>query len=328
MECLESTIGLNGGCDSIASNANVYLNSKVGYTELAAYIDQNEFASVDDLFRSLRADSVRELVDEIQAHMNGQFISRTVINQQTIGVVGNTLMPISAGAQLRGVLFDRCSVMPMLNYRVTSVGFIGTYTGNVVITYRDALTGQSLGTDTVAAISGQTVTMQVNRLFDVAKLLVTFDATLVAGYQTKIDCYRSGCRICPSQSINAYVTAKPITAPTVTPTVTTSAASLGGLTLDVTMECNHSQWLCGIKQQIATPLLWKVAETVMRYALDQSTRSNTRTLIKREDIAARASSYAQEYRDSMDRALHRITLPNDPTCFHCDRRSGIYVSIP
>jgi hypothetical protein len=328
MECLENIVGLKGGCADINSVAEVYLNSYVGHSELSKYVDTKEFANVDDLFRSLRADSVREVLAEINSYMRPNYIAKQVVSTQRFGVVGTRLQPIAAANELRGILYDRCTTYPTLAYRVNRVGFIGQVTGNVVITYRDGLTGQVLGTDTVAAVAGQEAWLYVNRKFAVTKLLVTFDATATAGYKTRTDCYIRNCGSCGTKRVNAHVNAYSVTAPIGTPLQTQTVNDMGGLMLEVGMECDHTIWLCGIRQALALPILYKMASRVMQYAIDQTDRNNTRTVRDIDKLADRGDAYEKDYEKHMKSVLQSVHVPQDPICYVCRRQSGLIQMIP
>lgn len=328
MECLNTLIGLRGGCADIAADASLYLNTKVTYQELSAIIDQNDYASVDDFFTELRETSVQFVLAEIQNHMREKYITRTVINQQILGNYSNGLTASAAAAIYKGLLIDRCTDYPKLGYRITSVGFIGSYTGNVVVKYIDGLTAEQLATDTISATNGVPVHLSVNRLFNVQNLLIVYDATGIGGYETRIDYGVNGCVSCSKWRVNKHATARPITAPLATPLSETYVSEMGGLMVSVSMECDHESWLCGIKQQVAIPILYKIAESAMEYAVTNSSRGNTKTMRDYDKLKERHGFYKAEYESAIKTALMRVILPNDPICFHCQKRNGIYQSIP
>jgi hypothetical protein len=328
MECLRELIGLRGGCEDISSNAETYLDTKVTHDELSDYVDQNVDQSVSDLFTKIRTEAADELVSQVNEHMADSYIHKTLIDAQQVGDEGTTLVASAAAANLKGVRFEQCSRYPYLAYRVTKLGFVGTYTGNVTVTYYDGVTGQSLGTDTIAAISGQRVETRVNRLFRVKVLLALFDATAVGGYRTRIG-YMDGCYSCGiNYQVNRYSYARGVTATIGTPTDITYVNDLGGLYLDAGLECDTQTWICGVKAQLSRPMLWKSAELAMEYALFNTSRGNTRTIRDRETLENRQMMYRENFDSAMKRALKAIVLPNDQLCFRCQRTNRIAVQIP
>jgi len=326
MECLISLVGLKGGCDEIASDAIMFLNSKITYNELTKYIDQNDYASVDEMFTEKRIDAVDLFLSEFQNEMQGKYLARTVIDSGRVGDYANGLVSSPLSALLKGVSFERCTNEPSLGYRVSRLSFMGAYTGNVLVTYYDGITGESLATDTIVAVSGEERYLEVNRLFNVQKLEIVYDATAINGYVTKTN-YLGACSSCANYRISKHVTARGITAPVGTPLDKTYLSDMGGLMVDLAMVCDNTTWLCNIKQYLAIPIMFKVAELFMEYALTSS-RGNTNTMRDKESLVERHNVYKSEYEKHLKLALERVVLPNDPICFKCQTTSGIYNAIP
>lgn len=326
MECLANTIGLRGGCEDISTTADLYLDTKVTYRELSAFIDQNDHLSVSDLFSELRTQASKEVVDEVNAHMRGSYVAKTVIDNQKVGDTNTTLTASPAVAKLKGIRFEQYRGEYELLYRITKIGFIGSYNGNVTVTYYDGITGQSLATDTIVAVSGQLVEKVVNRVFRKEVITIAYDATAINAYQTYPSYYRA-CYTCPPNRVNSYCSAIPITAPVGSPLSYTSTNEMGGLYIWLNMECDHETWMCEIKQHLGMPMLYKVAELAMEYALHTG-RANTNVVRDYDRLKERQSMYHEQYESSMKRALSAISLPNDNLCFVCRRTNRIGVQIP
>jgi len=327
MECLIKLVGLKGGCDEIASEASMFLNSKITYNELTKYIDQNDYPSVDEMFTEKRIDAVDLFLAEFQNEMQGNYLARTVIDSGRVGDYSNGLVSSPAATLLKGLSFERCTDEPMLGYRVSRLSFIGAYTGNVDVTYYDGITGQSLATDTIVAVSGQESFLEVNRLFNVQKLEIVYDATGIDGYVTRTN-YLGGCATCHNYRISKHVTARGITAPIATPLTKTYISDMGGLMVDLAMVCDNTTWLCNIKQYLSIPIMFKIAELIMEYAIMSSSRGNTNTMRDKDTLIQRHGMYKSEYEKHLKLALDRVVLPNDPICFKCESKSGIYNAIP
>jgi len=329
MTCLESLVGLKGGCASIASNASMYLNTKVTYNELSSYVDQNDYPSVDDFFIAMRAQAVRELIDGIQERMRDGFIARTVVTTKNVGYQQNPLTASAAIAKYKGVKLTRNYPLPSLAYRVTRVAFTGSFTGNVPVLFIDGLTGQTIDTVTIAAVAGEEVSTYVNTLYRVETLLAVFDATTVGGYKTTVGHGTQVCFTCPTScSVNSYVTGQAITTPVGTPLTQTNVNEMGGLTISVAMECDSEGWLCQIKNQLTLPILFRTASLIMEYAIFNTSRGDTNTIRDLEKLKERHTMYASSFDSGMTRALETIVLPNDPTCFHCKKQLQIITTLP
>jgi len=327
MECLKTSVGLMGKCADNATGASVLLNSEITYNELTKYVDQNDFADVDEMFVTKRSEAVSLFLLEFQNEMQPRYIAQTVISQGRIGNYSSGLTSSPASAIAKGVSFERCTNFPALGYSISMLSFIGAYTGVVTVNYNDGLTGQLLATDTINAVSGQEVNLSVNRVFNVQKLIVTYDATGIGAYVTKAD-YLGGCMSCSKHRVNKHVTARGITTANGTPLIKTNVSDLGGLMIDVAMVCDNTSWLCGIKNYLATPIMYKTANLLMKYALTSSGVENTNTMRDKGELDGRREFYEAEYQRHLKLALKRIQVPNDPICFNCKKTNDIYVSIP
>ena len=55
MQCLETLVGLRGGCAEVTSDAGVFTDPYMTRGELAKFVDQNDYPNgVDELFQRLR----------------------------------------------------------------------------------------------------------------------------------------------------------------------------------------------------------------------------------------------------------------------------------
>jgi len=332
LECLSEIMGLNGGCEDISSNAEIYLDTKVTYSELNDFVDQTDVSknTVAKLFGSLRDQAALELVGKINEQMAGGYIHKTVVKSQFIGDAGTTLTASAASAVLKGVRFQQYNSYPSYQYRVSRLGFIGNYTGNVTVIYYDGLTGQQLATDTVAAIAGQRIELNVNRTFRTEILTVVYDATGIDGYQTTVNGSAGTCYSCRGNAnkINGYCYGQALTAPIGTPLDPTYTNDMGGLTVTLNVECDNQSWICNIKQQLGIAMLYKTAELAMEYGLNNTSRENTSTIRDASRLDDRHQMYHELYESNMKSALAAISLPTDSPCFVCKRKSRITQAIP
>jgi len=325
MECLETLVGLQGGCAAVTSDAATYTAPHVQRRELELIVDQNDYPSVDDLFADLRRQAAKELIAQVQSAFGGRYIAKTIIDQQTIGDAGTTLTASPAGVGYKGLKLNRYNELPNVGYRITRLGFLGQVTGNITFSFVDGLTGQVLGTKVIAAVAGQQVNVNVNALYRVRTLLIVYPATN-AGYKTVTGWGSDCCSCADFCRLNPLAQAIPITSATL-PTVT-NTNDMGGMSVDVSMECDHQTWLCGIREQLAMPMMWKVCELAMGYALFNTGRSNTKTVRDSDQLKDRQLMYRDNFNEAMRLALAQVNLPDDPWCFECVRSNRIAVAIP
>lgn len=102
-----------------------------------------------------------------------------------------------------------------------------------------------------------------------------------------------------------------------------------GLSLSMTLACDHTEWICAMGDDLALPFLYKVGQGIMDRAISNGGRiNNTRKEEMLEVLAARAKQYMDEYETSMTGLMSGITVPMDPMCFSCKRGSYTIVGIP
>ena len=333
LNCLSELIGLRGGCENISSDATTYLDTKVTHYEINQFIDQNDVAhnTVSKLFNSFRHQAAAELVTDVNEHMAGRYVAKTVVKSQELGDTGTTLTASAATALLKGIRLEQFNSYPSYNYRINRIGFTGNYTGNVSVIYYDGITGEQLATDTIAAVANQRVELSVNRQFRREILTIVYDATGIDAYKTTVQggagtCYT--CRSANKNRLNGFCYGQGMTAPIGTPLTPTYLNDMGGLSVWLSVECDHESWLCNIKQQLAIPMLYKCAELAIEYAVNNSTRENTSTVRDRGALLDRQMMYHEVYKDKMSKALKAIVPPAESDCFVCKRKSRIAVAIP
>jgi len=329
MNCIETLVGLRGGCADVSAVGDVWLDDKVAYSELEAFISQKDHASVDAMFTRWREQAVREVVDSVNEAFAGSYIRKTVVDSKLIGQTGDRLSAVAAAPVTRGLRFYRCHEWPSVAYRLTQVGLLSQVTGNVTVQYFDGITGQVLGSDVIAAVAGQNVTLSVNRLFRGVRILhIGYNATAVAAYTTNV--CPSICYTCPnSHRVNGFTDGFGFTSTVgnVLSNMRTSNDS-AGLSVVMALECDSEAWMCSIRQNFAMPMLWKVAELAMEYAIFTTNRNNTKTVRDHEILKERQMMYRENFTRSLGQAVKTVNLPDDPICFKCNRRSRIAVAIP
>jgi len=307
----------------------VWLDDKVTYSELEDIISQKDHLSIDAMFTSWREQASREVVQAVHEAFKDRYNNRSVVGASLIGQTGDKLKPVAVAPVTRGLRFYRCHEWPSVAYRLTQVGFIGQVTGNVVLTYYDGITGQVLGTDTIAAIAGQNVTLTVNRLFRGVRILnIGYDATATAAYTTNV--CSSVCYTCPNaHRVNSLTDGYGFTSDVgnVLSNLKNSNDA-AGLSVVMALECDSEGWMCSIRQNFAMPMLWKVAELAVEYAIFNTNRNNTKVLRDHDLLKERQLMYRENFDRSMAQAVKTVVLPNDPVCFKCNRRSRIAVAIP
>lgn len=95
-----------------------------------------------------------------------------------------------------------------------------------------------------------------------------------------------------------------------------SVSHTSGLMAVITVECDHAQMLCEIKDRIALPYSLKVAEEVLRRGIAASERLNAQRL-DMDNLKERADRLGAEYVSAMQNSIGNMRMPDDPFCFVC-----------
>lgn len=106
---------------------------------------------------------------------------------------------------------------------------------------------------------------------------------------------------------------------------TTSHTS--GLSIIATVVCDHAAWLCEVKDLIALPLAYKVAEECVNYGIGNADRITNRS-IDLERLRERAAYFGAQYAALMEQVLANMRVPSDRVCFDCYKRTTQIVAIP
>ena len=100
-----------------------------------------------------------------------------------------------------------------------------------------------------------------------------------------------------------------------------------GLFSVITVECNHAQLFCEVKNAIALPYLYKLGEVIVDRAIHAFERLNSQTMDK-DALIDRRDRLGSEYAAAMRNTVGKMRLPDDPMCFQCESRTYSAIAAP
>lgn len=329
MDCFDGLITLDDTC---AEGSGVLELQAVGITEtFLASITGPE----DEPFKLLA--QVEEWAGAyITSDMMGKFgpkmITRTFVDRQVLGDPQDEDDVVNAANTIGGLVIEVEQSASNLVIDLINAGYWGKTTNAAqVFTIYDLLTGATVDSFTLNVTAD-----------NIGKSIVSI--ALPAGGQrqryfiahTALDTYRTevGLGSCTSCGDTAYkqggMTAYGARMSDSLPKKYSNIQRVdhtSGLIITATLKCDHKQWLCDIRSDLALPYLYKVAQGIMDRAIQAVDRMNNVTFDK-DLLIGRAEQYEKEYDASMERVLAGISVPMDPVCFSC--RKGIFsiVGIP
>lgn len=328
MSCFDNLIALKGGCsETTLATAGVYLND-IGITrEFIEKILSSDYAGVDDFVSSQVGLAVKKLTKDVYLKFSPKFNVKSIVEGQRLGYYPEfqTTSAAIAGTS-KGIQTKIYNDTTFLNIFVSSISLYVNFSGTVNVTVYDLMDGTLLDTIPVTAVSGQIVTVTVNKTYTSnareINLAFLYNAATVSGIQTPIiQGYCSGCYRGHGYRQNRYVWGNPISMLTASDKLQSNinfTSDTGGLSINYSLQCNHENWLCTNANFMALPLLYKTGYLMMDQAILYTEQMNSRTF----DLAKlreRKEMYDFEYGREMDAILKNLRIPSGDVCFVCNR---------
>ena len=329
MGCLDNLIALDGSC--AAGTGRVYLKSiGIHESELVQYLAQEE-QDVPEMLSNIAPAATAQLQTDVMASIAGRIMPKTFIDRDRIGQPNHNREAISATASTdHGLVVDVFAPRSNIKIQISELAVWSQSTGTVTLTLRDVTDGKVLGTETISAVAGQVTRKDVDIVLQGlrrrTRVLITSD---MAGWY-KCDTHE-GCGPCTggvySHGVLTAYGASIGQATTLTYSNLARSGETGGISAVVTVVCDHTAYLCEVKEALAMPLLYLQGAMLMQRGLDNVERMNTRT-INAEVLQDRLARYLSQYRAALEQLVGNMPLPNDDMCYVCNRQSRVAVVVP
>lgn len=326
VECLVNLVGVKKPCDDDTPSTSGYYLQNLDYIDFstADAIIKNDMSAEEYLQRKLDF-ATNYLSTDFQTKLGQKFIQWTVLEKTVAGFYQQNKQSIPGIAgMLKGIQLEVLQ-FPFLQLYLSSLTLFVDFTGNLPVHIFDLTQGKLLDTITVPAIAGETVMIDVSKSYptngQALNIFIGYDSGLANGYNTTV--YQnsiSGCRRCPGstrpENKYVWVFAKklPIAGPKIDQN-TQSVNDTGGLSINYSLQCSVTGFLCSIKNQLALPLLYRAGYEILMDALT-STRKNPLVLLQKDEMATLTSYYDEQYDKAITNLLQNLRIPND-ICFTC-----------
>lgn len=331
MGCLSELIGIDKVCGTVEGVA--YLGD-IGVTEkeLSDYLSADD-KDVPEFLADRARHAERYVISDVLNHFRSVIRPWTFIDRATIGdpgerqelltaeagTVGGIVLEVDARSSNVKLLISRLSI-----YTDTSSAF------NVVI--RDLSDGHIIETVSLAAPTADQVTyydqsIEIPVRRRSARFLISHS---LASYY-KVTTTGSGCSSCRGNTwshgvLSAYGASVDASGPFIR-TSLDNLSHTSGLGLTVTVQCDHSAWVCENKNLMVLPMLYKIGEECVKYGYFNVDRLNNRTLDP-DRTKERQNYFAREYGKLMDDVFRNMPLPQDRECFNCNSQIRILHELP
>lgn len=335
--CLTNVIGIGGGCDAETPTSGLTLN-QIGITqeELDSYIGPEDNNGIELARRKI--DFTAELLaNEVVGHFADKYTATTLIDSQRIGHPEENLQHVT-GQDLQGIELEICNNHSFIDLFIETISVQLDSAADVDVEVWDLYQKKLLDTVTITPVPDEIVTVQFNKTYSSERstmnLAVLYDADGIDSVKTNIT--GSGCVSCgqgATATLNGFTKARSVSIDPASDKINqnlTGVSFTAGLSMQYSINCNHTNWLCSFKNLLATPLLYKAAAEIMEYAMfiAPNTRINTSVTINKELITERHAFYMGKYEEKLNNVIKRINLPEDRKCYNCKPKSKHAVIMP
>jgi len=266
--------------------------------------------------------------NEVITHLAPRMTGRTFIDRKHIGEADDDQVLLS-GSGIGGILVEINQPASNAVLRIGALGLFADYTGDVTITVYDLEDGSIAATYDITVQAGVSLTEDVQivlpayrkrKAYFIAHDLPSYYRTWTAGScgSCSQGYYHGGVRVNGARLADGLAKKR---------TNLRISSETSGLMAVITVECDHAQLLCELRNALAMPYLYKVGEGIMRRAINAHGRVNN-TRLDIEQLKENAAFYAGNYQSQMDKTLGKMRLPDDPMCFTCVKVTRQYISQP
>lgn len=337
MDCLNNVVGISARCSSAIPSSGLYLNDLDHISvEIADAAIDSEMQSGIELLERKRALAQNDLENDIRQWIAPRMNFNSVIQNDRVGIIKNNreLADNSANTYAGIKIEPWHTHSQYFELHIHSISIWLDATETVTVYLFDRTTGETLDTYTIDAIKDQPTSIVVDETYrsnkNYLQLALVADTT-ANPYETRVYPHISGCRTCRNKHAyhNEYLSFYGIELGTsevpVDPNFT-SRSDTAGLSMDYSLSCSLDKIVCNMSNLIATPLMYKWGEYVIR-ALHASTRLNHVVRLYSDEHEGLIEYYHAQYKSYLRGVLDTIQTPTD-LCFSCNSRVKTVTSIP
>ena len=322
--CFDKLIGLKNTEDTYPDA--IYFLDDVGINldNVESINDQN-YENGEQFFNEKKRFAAQEIAQEVNAHFTKYQTRSTIAANQKVGFEQPTrkIIPAVAGKK-RGIYIDFCQSNAFVDVFISSLSLTLNHNLPVNVQIYDVQQSKVLHTVAVTPIPNERVSVRVDKLFAAGKENLQLAFLVTGGYDTVstfVDskgCASCGVIKCTTRhfSANAVVIDN---AAAVTRANLKNTNETGGLSVEYSIQCATTAWMCGQSNLIALPLLYKIAALIAHHAFYSSTRMNDATTIDADTWNARVQHYESKYSESLKTSLGAMKIPKDE-CWKCNDR--------
>lgn len=321
--CFTDLIGLRYGCDEITPTSGLYLDT-IGFTkEFLDRVASSPFTNGEELAASKIDFAIRQVVNDIQSTQKLKFHTKSIVDGSRVGFFQKNLITKSGeNGFLKGIEIELCNEIDYVDFYLSRIDLQITSNTSVDVLVYDLYENNLLDTITIQGSANEVVSVYPKKLYKSENrnlnLFIGYLSTGIDSNNTTVG--NGGCTNCGRKTrLNKSIMARSVkidNAEDKTNTNLQGSSDTGGLSLIYSINCNYNDWLCEKSNLLALPILYKTGLNLVDYALDDSEQNNTKTIIDRDKLRAKAEKLEQEYENRINNIIENMDLPTGE-CFVC-----------
>ena len=334
LTCFENLIGIDGKCIADDPDSVYNINDLNGITikNVESGISDEPDSAIAFLTRLKDIIVPQMVTDKLRTHLIPQHQLKSIIDQEVIGLYKDNLETQSSQAFDVGMNI-KVDKQPYLALDITKIGLQVQSTGTHIVKIIDLISGTVLDSIHIHAVANVPTYLDISKTYYTDKqkmnLLIAYDATALGGYKTNLaKNFCSSCDI-PYNRGNriSFKGAKIATGAILTDENLETLDGTAGLSVTYALRCAVEPFICALRPILATAILYKVGELVMKEMRSPNNRLNSVVSVYQTDFERLEADFKIEHDIAMENILNNLSLPNDE-CFRCRERVRHVVMTP
>lgn len=337
MSCLSNLVGVRG-CGGSTSEFNVQDLTGINIP------DFDKAISVDKQTASVALTDIvefatKEVEQNVRNVLSAKYDLKSFIENGVVGYYHDNKETVASQSGYLVGYEVRVDNVAYLNYYLHSLRLFVNTTGEVPVYVYDLIQGKLLDTITVDAVAGEIVNQLVDKTYSTTKQRLR----LFIGYSSTFESYKTSylnpnvgvgvnerCEdyTCGSYN-NSYVyyrAAKILTASAKIYSNVESNTYCGGLSLNYSLQCSFTEYICNARNMFALAILYKAGEKIMQ-ELKHSRRLTGVVTAYQQNHDELMKFYRDEYMAQMDNLVSTMMIP-ESICFGCKPRVKSVTALP
>lgn len=315
--CLQGLVGVRG-CGTSTAEFNVNDLTGITIPDFDNAISVEKKSAYTEL-TDLVSFATKEVEQNIRTYLGSKYELKSFVENGVAGYYYDNKEVIAAESGYLTGLSIRVDDVAYLNYYLNSLRLFVNHSGLVPIYVYDLIQGTLLDTINVTAIAGEVVSVTTDKTYPTKKQRMR----LFVGYESTFDSYKTAVS---NPYVNGwcncggvyYLASKITTGAQKIHSNVESTSYCSGLSLNYSLQCSFTEYLCNARNMFALPILYKAGEKVMMEMKHSKRLTGVVTFYgqSHEDLMV---YYKTEHERSMAEVLQNFKMPEDG-CFNCSKK--------